>query len=112
MFESYPRNVALGPKNVLFMFQERPFVCDECGKRFKTRHCVNIHLRSHGIGGYSWYDIGVRNQCCGSAILDPEFRYFTPGSGILDKFFLIPDRIPDPTHISESVGDPDSDPDP
>ena len=34
--------------------QERPFGCDECGKRFKTRHCVNIHLRSHGIGGYSW----------------------------------------------------------
>ena len=33
---------------------DRPFSCEQCGNKFETRHCVNIHLRSHGIGGYSW----------------------------------------------------------
>ncbi len=93
--ESWPQE----PKT--FFFQERPFVCDECGKRFKTRHCVNIHLRSHGIGGYSWCDLGVRNLCCGSAFLDPESSaVLTPGYGIRDKFFS-GSRIPDPTQIFE-----------
>ena len=53
-FLNIPKVEKFNVRYDLLFCSDRPFGCEQCGKKFKTRHCVNIHLRSHGIGGYSW----------------------------------------------------------